>query len=136
LLAHSRRSLRIVKPIVARKRIVTLDRRGGDVVRSGLSPKRSAPQDLFLDLVHFADVFPMRRLTLEFALTESLDTRIDRASPRRRRQTRYATRDQELNQVGEPLRIRTARQWLGMIPIESLPSPFDTAELAVAIERP
>lgn len=135
LLGSSQCALRIVKPIIARKRVVTLDRRGGAVLRSRMSPKRMELIDLFQDLVHFADVFPMRRLTLEFVLIEAEELRTDRQN-KRRRGKQYQTLDQRLVHVGESIELRTAHDLLGLLPIETLPSPFDTAHLANSLGKP
>ncbi|MCC7339179.1 MAG: hypothetical protein IT422_29145 [Pirellulaceae bacterium] len=135
LLACSKHKLRIVKPIVARKRVVTLHKPGGKVLRSRMSPKRSELLDLFQDLVHFSNVFPMKRLTLEFVLIEAEETRIDRKNPRRRGK-QYVSLDQQLVAVGQSIEFITARDLLTLVPIERLPNPFDTAHLAAALERP
>lgn len=136
LLKKSKHSLRIVKPIIARKRIVTLGKRDGDVLRSRMSPKRGELLDLFLDLVHFASVFPMKRLTLEFVLIEAEETRIDRDPPPRRRGKKYIALDQSLVQVLDSVQFCTTGQLLGSVPFHALPNPFDTAELAAALQRP
>lgn len=135
LLTRSRHSLRIVKPIVARKRVVTLAKRDGEVIRSRMSPKRGELIDLFQDLVHFADVFPMKRLTLEFVLIEAEEVRIDRAQVRRRGK-KYISLDQHLVSVGQSIELRTARDLLRLLPLEQLPTPFDTAHLAANLQRP
>ena len=135
LLTRSKHSLRIVKPIVARKRVVTLERCGGEIIRSRMSPKRSELLDLFQDLVFFSNVFPMKRLTLEFVLIESEEHRIDRKNPRRRAK-QYVSLDQKLVSVGQSLEFSTARDLLTLVPLELLPNPFDTAHLAAALQRP
>jgi len=135
LLTRSRHSLRIVKPLIARKRVVTLDRRDGEVIRSRMSPKRAELLDLFQDLVHFANVFPMKRLTLEFVLIEAEEIRIDH-QPTRRRGKKYISLDQRLVQVGQSVELRKAADLLRLLPVELLPNPFDTSHLASVTERP
>jgi hypothetical protein len=135
LLTRSKHTLRIIKPIIARKRVVTVKKLGGQVLRSRMSPKRSELLDLFQDLVHFSNVFPMKRLTLEFVLIESEETRIDRKNPRRRAK-QYVSLDQHLVAVGQSIQFTTARDLLALVPVELLPNPFDTAQLAAALERP
>ncbi len=135
LLHRTQHSLRIVKPIVARKRLVTLQQPNGKVLRSRMSPKRGELLDLFLDLVHFANIFPMKRLTLEFVLIEAEETRVDRKNPRRRGK-KYVGVDQSLVDVGASIKLVTARDLLGLLPVQNLPTPFDTAQLATAMERP
>ncbi len=135
LLTSTKHRLRIVKPIIARKRVVTLHKRGGDVLRNRMSPKRNELLDLFQDLVHFSNVFPMKRLTLEFVLIEAEETRIDRMS-RRRRGKNYVSLDQHLVTVGQSVELTTARDMLSLIPVDHLPTPFDTAHLAATLQRP
>lgn len=135
LLTGTRHRLRIVKPIVARKRVVTLTGRGGEVIRSRMSPKRSELLDLFQDLVHFANVFPMKRLTLEFLLIEAEETRIDRERPPRRGK-KYISLDQRLVSVGQSIELRNSCDLLALLPVTALPHPFDTAHLASAMARP
>ena len=59
----------VVKPIVARKRLIKRAAKGGEVVDRRFSPKRGRLFDLFDELVHFTRVFPHRRLILEVPLT-------------------------------------------------------------------
>lgn len=136
LLRDSKHSLRIVKPIVARKRIMTLSQRGGDVLRSRMSPKRGDLLDVFEHLVHFSTVFPRKRLTLEIALIEAEELRVDRKNVKRRWGKRYVTLDQRLSRVQATVQLRTRNDLLRLLPIHLLPQPFDTAELAAALERP
>ena len=98
--------LRIVKPIVARKRITTLTRLGGEVVRSRMSPKSCDWLELFMDLVHFSTVFPRPRLTLEAILIEAEELRVDR-TPKRRRGKPYKTLDLRLIEAGQSIQLRT-----------------------------
>jgi hypothetical protein len=136
LLDGTKHKLRIVKPIVARKRIVTLTERDGEVIRSRMSPKRGELLDLFQHLVHFSTVFPLKRLTLEVVLIEAEEVRIDRVVAKRRRGKRYITIDQRLTSVQASVELRTLKDLLNLLPLEGLPATFDTAELAQAIERP
>lgn len=135
LLKRSKHKLRIVKPIIARKRVVTLTERDGEIKRSRMSPKRGELLDVFEDLVHFSSVFPQKRLTLEILMIEAEEHRIDRKKPSRRGK-RYHPVDQSLVEVGEAVELRTKADLLSMLPIAALPNPFDTAELAAAIDRP
>lgn len=134
LLQGTKHSLRIVKPIIARKRVITLTRRGGEPKRSRMSPKRGSVLDFFEDFVHFSTVFPLRRLTLEIVLIEAEETRVDRPKPTRRK--KYSPIDQQLIQVHESIELRTKADLVRQLPVEHLPMPFDTAELAAAMQRP
>ncbi len=136
LLTEQTKRVRIVKPIIARKTLVTLDAPGGEVLRRRLSPKRGDVLDIFLDLVYFGTVFPHPKLILEIVLIEAEETRIDRARPSRRRGKRYKTLEQTL--VGIESRIEFAKlsDLLALLPLADLPQPFDTAELAAAMGKP
>lgn len=135
LLKNTKHRLRIVKPILARKRIITLTRKDGSVQRSRMSPKRCDLLDMFEDLVHFATVFPKARLTLEIALIEAEEIRVDRSRPTRRGK-KYRSIDQRLVAVENSIELRTRADLIDQLPIQFLPSPFDTAELGAAMNRP
>lgn len=135
LLNRSKHSLRIVKPIVSRKRLTTLARRDGPVQRSRMSPKRGDRLDLFQDLVHFSTVFPRKRLTLEIVLIEAEEIRVDRKRPSRRGK-KFHSVDQLLVAVNDSVELRTNADLLRQLPLHALPKPFDTAELAAAIQKP
>lgn len=135
LLASKEHTLRIVKPILASKRITTLTEPDGDVKRSRKSPKRGDVLDIFMDLVHFSTVFPHPGLTLDVLLVESEEIRVDRQRPTRRGK-KFRLLDQRLVEVRESVSLRTKRDMLKLIPTDALPSPFDTAELGAALDRP
>ncbi|MCA9125587.1 MAG: hypothetical protein KDB22_00815 [Planctomycetales bacterium] len=135
LLSQSKHSLRIVKPIIQRKRVITLTERGGQIKRSRMSPKRGEWLDIFLDLVHFTSVFPRKRLTLEVVMIEAEESRVDRVRASRRGK-KYFPVDQHLVAVGQSIVLRTKRDLLDQLPMHALPSIFGTAELAAAMQRP
>ncbi len=120
----------VVKPIVARKTLVKLACRDGEVVGRRRSPKRGRPLDLFTDLVHFLNVFPHRRLTLELPLVEVEEYRYPGHGRRRRWRTNdYQVDDQRLVALGEVLRFRRAADLAQLITCP-LPQEFHTADLA------
>ena len=132
-----RHRVTVVKPIVVRKQLVKLDRRGGAVVESRLSPKRGGALDLFDELVYFTRVFPHQRLTLEVALVEVEELRYPGHGRRRRRRERdYQVEDQRLVRVVEVLRFRTLADLRKLLP-RQLPATFHTGHLAecLHIER-
>ena len=136
LLSEQTKRVRIVKPIIARKTLVTLDGPGGEVLRRRLSPKRGDVLDIFLDLVHFGTVFPHPKLILEVVLIEAEETRIDRARPSRRRGKRFRTLEQSLVGIEARFEFSKLSDLLALLPIDQLPQPFDTAELAAAMQKP
>lgn len=127
--------VRVVKPIIAEKTLLTLDGKDGEVIRKRRSPKRGELLDLFLDLVYFGSVFPHRRLTLEVVLIEAEETRVDRVRKSRRGKT-YRMLDQQIVSIQSQYELRTLTDLLELLPISHLPQPFDTAELAAAMNRP
>lgn len=135
LRSDRRRRVRIVKPIFACKRVTTLNRPKGTVIRSRMSPKRSDWLDLFLDLVHFTSIFPHKRMALEVLLIEAEEIRVDRVR-RRARGKPYRTLDIQLVRTRCSIELRSASDLLERLPVSQLPNQFDTSDLAAAIERP
>jgi hypothetical protein len=126
----------VVKPLVIDKRIVFLDRRGGDVVRRRLSPKHGRLVDLFDELVYFAAVFEHPRLTLEFPQIAIEETRYPGHGRRRRwRENDFVVADQQMTEISETVRVRAAVDLWPLIGGPP-PSPFDTAELARRLAAP
>ncbi len=105
----ARHQLTVVKPIVAGKLLVKLDGPGGQVVERRRSPKRGSVLDLFHELVHFTQVFPHERLTLEVPLIEIEEWRYPGHGRRRRwRADDHQVEDQRLVAVEATWRLRTA----------------------------
>ncbi|MCC6509877.1 MAG: hypothetical protein IT423_12260 [Pirellulaceae bacterium] len=127
--------LRIVKPIVARKWIVTRDIETGLPLRRRLSPKRGLMADIFLDLVHFTQLFPHPRLTLEVLLVDLDEDRIPKLEHRFKRKN-YTRLEQTLLTIEDRFELRTATDLWRLLPKVRLSKPFDTAELAKQIARP
>lgn len=128
--------LTVVKPIVARKRLVKLTAKDGEVTDQRLSPKRGKLLDLFDDLIHFSKVFPHRRLTLDVPLIEIEEWRYPGHGRRRRwRLADYQVADQKLMAVIEIHRFRTGPDLARLLP-RGLPRPFDTADLAGELDVP
>jgi hypothetical protein len=133
--ARSKHRLRIVKPIVRRKRVTTIGAKDGEVLRSRMSPKTGDWLDLFNDLVHFVTVFPRKGLTLEVVLIDAEEFRTDRI-PKRRRGKNYQSLDIQLLEVGDRIVFGSVADLMQRLPMQHLASPFDTAQLAVALGRP
>jgi hypothetical protein len=126
----------IVKPIIARKHIVQLKRRGGTVVSQRWSPKRGGPLDLFGDLVHFTRVFPHANLTLEVPLVVVEERRYPGHGRKRWRHANdRQIEDVTLVHVGDVYRFSTAGDLLQLLPAE-LPQPFHTGHLAEQLNVP
>ena len=124
----------VVKPIIARKKLIKLKRPGGKVVGSRLSPKRGQLLDVFDELVYFTQVFPHKRLTLEVLLVEVEELRFPGHGRRRRRGARdFQIEDQRLLSVVETHRFRSLADLRNVLP-RQLPDTFHTGDLAECLE--
>lgn len=124
----------IVKPIIARKRIIQLKRRGGAVASERWSPKRGTPLDLFAELVHFTRVFPHANLTLELLLVEVEERRFPGHGRKRWRHANdRQIEDVLLVSVGDAMRFSAASDLLQLLP-SRLPQPFHTGHLAQQLD--
>ncbi len=124
----------VVKPLSAMKTILRLKRRNGPLASRRTSPRHETIHDLFGDLVHFVDVFPHPRLTLEVLLTEQEETRI----PKRKRWYRskdYTVADRRLVAVRSRHVLKTAADLAALLPA-GLDESFTTAEIAQLSEIP
>ncbi|TWU12441.1 hypothetical protein CA54_12650 [Symmachiella macrocystis] len=124
----------VVKPLAARKQLVKYDRKRGKIISRRASPKRETFHDLFLELVHFVNVFPHPRLTLEVLLTEQQEHRLPPLKSRRTRK-KYRVQDRSLERVVSKLVLRTNNDLLTMLPPD-LPTEFTTADIARGSEIP
>ena len=127
----------VVKPIIARKQLIKLNRRGGKVLETRLSPKRGVLLDVFDEFVYFTRLFPHQRLILEVALVEVEELRYPGHGRRRRRRQRdFQIEDQRLVRIQKVHRFRTLDDLRKMLP-PKLPNPFHTGQLAegLAVER-
>lgn len=130
----AKHKLRVVKPIIAEKILVKQKRRGGKIVDRRRSPKRGDLLDLFDDLVYFTRVFPHENLVLEVPLIKIEELRYPgHGRRRRRRKGDFQIEDQRLININESVELRTTNDLLEMLP-DSLPTPFDTAQLAEAMD--
>lgn len=125
----------VVKPLFTRKLIVRHDPHSGEILSQRVSPSHASVWDLFLDLVHFVDVFPHPRLSLEVVLTEVTEYRADRPQ-RRRRSKAYRVSDRQVTEILQKHRFKTATDLRRLLPADLLGEPFTTADLATATELP
>jgi hypothetical protein len=130
--------VRIIKPIVANKLLIKLDRRGGAEVSRRRSPKRGTLLDVFDELVYFTRVFPHERLTLEVALVDVEERRFPGRGKRRRRRrgsSEYQVEDQRLVQINSRHSFASAADLIRLLP-RRLPKQFHTAHLAKRLKTP
>ena len=124
----------VVKPLASRKQIVKKESSQGEVISCRFSPARQTLVNVFLDLVHFAGVFPHPRLRLDILMTQQREIRVPpvgRGSWRKK----YTVHDRELLQVEHHYKFSTAKDiWMALAPV--VPKTFTTSELADAISAP
>ena len=123
----------VVKPLVARRQLVTLNPVDLAPVRSRYSPLQQTVAHVFQELVHFS-VFPHPRLQLDVVLTEQQELRLpptERTSWRRK----YSVHDRVLVSVVRRIRLKTAADLWRALEVD-LPGAFTTAELAAACGMP
>jgi hypothetical protein len=123
----------VVKPLAARKKIVTLHRRGGDIVSTRFSPVRQTIAHVFLELVHFG-IFPHPRLQLDVLLTVQEEVRVpptERSSWRKK----YSVEERTLVTVEHHVKLKTANDLWKALDLQ-LPEQFTTADLVNASQMP
>lgn len=128
------RTVLIVKPLAARKYLVTRAHKRGPVKSSRYSPLRETYYHLFQEFVHFVDVFPHPRLTLELILTDQEEHRIP-AKRRRWNGKAYRVEDRKLRTILGQFTLRTTADLITLVP-DGIPEPFSTADLAEAASIP
>ena len=129
-----RHQVRVVKPIVFRKRLVKRAGRGRRVVDRRMSPKRGTILDVFRELVYFCRVFPHRNLVLEVPLVTVEEWRFPGHGRRRwRRRGDHQVEDQKLVDVHETHEFRTAADLRSLLP-NDLPKKFGTAAIAASLQ--
>lgn len=131
--------VRVVKPVVARKRLLLHEGRGGPLRHARWSPRRGSVLDAFDELVHLVRLLAHPRLVLDLLLVEIEEHRVavdDR--PRRRRAKGYDLVDQRLLSVVDCRTVRGPQQLAALVERDGLPQPFDTRDLArgLGIRRP
>ena len=124
----------VVKPLVSRKYLIRRDTSGGEIISARYSPTRETVLNVFQDLVHFVNVFPHPRLTLEVVLTEQEEHRITRPR-RRRRGPDFRVEDRLLTEVVSTQKLKTAADLRKLLPA-TLPAIFTTGDLATHASIP
>lgn len=122
----------IIKPLIARKRLIKLDEKDGNVISQRWSPKRGTRLDLFHELIYFTKVFPHRRLTMRMPLIVIEELRYPHRR-RRRNRGQFKVQDQRLVEIVSEDVYRTIGDLRAMLP-HSLPQPFGTKQLAEEME--
>ncbi len=124
--------VRIVKPVVVRRKIFRRDRANGPNRSGRQSPKRGSLVDVFDDLVGIAAFVADKNLSIEL-----LGVSIEEIRDARRRRPGYRVVDRRLDQVLETQRIDAPEDLWELLPA-GLPDsePFTTRDLARKLDRP
>jgi hypothetical protein len=125
-----------VKPLVLRKQLIRCAGKGEHVVSRRCSPKRGDLLDIFGELIYFTRVFPHRNLVLEVPLIHIEEWSYPTPSSKKRRRRppkKYTVEDQRLVEVVDIAEFRTPQDLTKLLPLD-LPQPFDTAQLAKAMD--
>jgi hypothetical protein len=128
-------AVRVVKPIVAQRRLIVRRRRGGAVDYRRLSPKHGTLCHVFDELIYFKGLFPHPRLVLDVVLVEIEEWRYPAMHRRRWRRRGFRMEDQHLLSVSGIHSFRTEADLVALLPA-SLPAPFHTGHLSEALHMP
>ncbi|QDS95629.1 hypothetical protein FF011L_44270 [Roseimaritima multifibrata] len=130
-------SVRVVKPIIYRKRIVKQKTADGKVLSRRFSPSRGTVLEIFDELIYFTKVFPHPQLILEVPLVEVEEWRLPpKANRRRRRKATFRVKDVVLTGIESTHQIVDSFQLLDLLGIDfqQVPDPFNTEDLAKALD--
>jgi hypothetical protein len=122
--------VRIVKPVVVRRRLIRRACRDGADLSVRLSPRRGALVDVFDDLVGLARLLPHPNLDVELMAVEIEEVRLTR-----RRRPGYTVLDRRLGAIIATVPLHQGFDLWTLLP-ETLPSPFTTRDLASQLQRP
>ena len=124
--------IRIVKPVILRRRLVRRLRPDGPDVSARSSPQRGALHDVFDDLMGVVRVFPHANLEIEI-----LGVTIDEVRTPRRRRPGYAVADRRLGSICSSALLARADDLWALLPDTcDGRGPFTTLDLAERLGRP
>jgi hypothetical protein len=126
----------VVKPLVARKRLIKLNKKGGTEIERRWSPFRGTILDLFDELIYFTRVFPHPNLTLIAPMVQIEEIRYPGHGRRRRkRQEDFVVHDRQILELEDACFFRTVHDLNALLP-KNLPKTFDTKQLSEALDVP
>jgi len=123
--------IRVVKPIIERKRIVTVDKRSGKVLGTRMSPSRGDTLEIFDEMVGVARWLAEPGFSLELLVVTIEEHRVTR-----KRRPGYAVKDRTLVETLGSITLMTPDDLWGLLPFAALPQVFTTQDLARALDRP
>lgn len=122
----------VVKPVVARKRIIKLTRKNGRVSDSRWSPKRCDILAFFEELIYFTDVFPHPNLRMIVPLIAVEEVRYPGQGRKRwRRKSNFLVKDRKILEIHNSYEFSTVRHLQKLLP--KLPKQWGTLELSEAL---
>ena len=123
----------VVKPLIARKRLIKLSRKNGKEIGRRWSPRRGSILDLFDELVYLTRVFPHSNLTLITPLIQTEEVRYPGHGKRRRKRNGdFVVADRLILDMDDAYSFKTVQDLQSLLPKE-LPKTFDTKELAACM---
>lgn len=126
----------VVKPLVARKKLIKLTRKNGKVASERWSPLRCTILDLFDELLYFTRVFPHPNLKLIVPMIDIEEVRYPgQGRRRRRRKDNFQVLDRHILEIHDTHEFETVLDLQKLMP-ESLPKKFGTSELAEGLQVP
>jgi hypothetical protein len=129
-----RHSVRLVYPIALERWIMRQSKNGRRVLGRRKSPKRGVVESLFEEFVSIAPLLAHPGFSLHVVLIQEEQVRrLDRT--RNWQQKGWGTHERRLLQVVDQRLFETPQDMLELIPT-SLPEPFTTADLSIAIGQP
>jgi len=125
----------VVKPVVARKKLIKLTRKNGRVGDSRWSPKSGSILSFFEELIYFTEVFPHPNLTMIVPLITVEEIRFPGQGRKRwRRKGNFQVKDRKILEVLESHQFSTVGDLQKLLP--KLSKEWDTAELAKGLGVP
>ncbi len=119
----------VVKPIIIRKKLISLNRRNGRVVSQRLSPRRGGFLDLFDELLYFTSVFPHPNLRIITPMIEVEEIRFPGHGRRRwKRSGDFVVQDRIMTNIVDSKSYQAAQDLHQHLP--QLDSSFDTRQIA------
>lgn len=122
--------VRVVKPVVLRRRVLRKSLRDGPNLSARLSPKRGDLVDVFEDLVGLVRLFPDPNLSIEILGVSIEEVRIPR-----RRWPGFTIIDRRLAEVLSGRLLHHARDLWSLLPEADWEEPFTTRTIAERISR-
>ena len=122
----------VIKPIIAKKTLVKLNRKHGEIASQRLSPKRGGFLDLIDELLYFTRVFPNKNLRIIAPRIEIEEIRYPGHGKRRRKRAGdFVVQDRVMMKMLDSKVFQKPADLFDELP--RLPKQFDTKELADAM---